>query len=200
MTEPDDRAGGPPPEQPYGGPPPGWSPPGSPPPGSPPPGGPPPGGPPPGSPPPGGPPPPHGGPPPPHGYGYGPYAPPYGQQGTTVADDTAWALAAYLGQLAVGFVAPLVVYLARRDDSPFTRFHGAQALNASLSYMIAFFAAFTLGLASVAFRTPEGLFVLIPLVLIFAIMHFVYLIVGAVKAGRREMYRLPAWICWRMVR
>ena len=186
MTEPDDRDGGPPPGQPYGGPPPGWSPPGSPPPGWSSPGGPPPGGPPPG------------GPPPPYGYGYGP--PPYGQPGITAPDDTTWALAAYLGQLAVGFVAPLVVYLARRDESPFTRFHGAQALNASLTYMIAFFAAFTLGLVSAAFGAPEGLLIVIPLALIFGITHFVYLIVGAVKAGRREMYRLPTWICWRMLK
>jgi uncharacterized protein len=187
MTEPDDHDG-PPPGQPYGGPPPGWSPPGGPPPGGASPGWSPTGGP-----PPGGPPPPYG-----PGYGYGPYAPPYGQQGVTSADDTTWALAAYLGQLAVGFVAPLVVYLARRDESPFTRFHGAQALNAALTYIIAFFAAFTVGMVSLAFRTPVGLIIMIPLILILAIAHFVYLIIGAVKAGRREMYRLPAWICWRM--
>jgi len=186
VTEPGDR---PPPGRPYGGPPPGWTPPGGPPPGWSPPGGPPPGDPPPGWSPPGGPPPP---------YGYGPYPPPYGPQRVTAADDTTWALAAYLGQLAVGFVAPLVVYLARRDESPFTRFHGAQALNASLSYMIAFVVAFTLGLVSVAFRAPEGLLIMIPLVLIFGLTHFVYLIVAAVRAGRREMYRLPMWICWRM--
>jgi uncharacterized Tic20 family protein len=146
------------------------------------------------------PPPPYGGPggpPPPPPYGHGPHAPLYGQQ---QGEDTTWALAAYLGQLAVGFVAPLVVYLARKDDSPFTRFHGAQALNAALTYIIAFIAGFALILISVAAKAPVGLIIAIPLLLIVAVAHLVYLIIGAVKAGKREMYRLPAWICWRMVK
>jgi uncharacterized Tic20 family protein len=93
-----------------------------------------------------------------------------------------------------------VVYLARRDQSPFTRFHGAQALNASLTYMIVVFAGIILGVASAALRAPAGLLVMIPLILVFGIAHFVYLIVGAVKAGRREMYRIPTLVCWRMIK
>lgn len=195
MTTPDDHGssserpqdGGPsasPGRQPYGGPPP-------PPPGYPH------GGPPPGH-PYGGPPPgqPYGGPP----YGPGPYPPPYGQQGITAADDTTWALAAYLGQFAVGFVAPLVVYLARKDQSPFTRFHGAQALNAALTYLAAIFCGFALTLITVVAHTPVGLAIVIPVVVTFVVAHFVYLVIGAVKAGRREMYRIPAWLCWRIIR
>jgi uncharacterized protein len=149
-----------------------------------------------GGPPPYGGPPPHGGPPPygaPPPYGHGPYPQ---QQG----EDTTWALAAYLGQLAVGFVAPLVVYLARKDDSQFTRFHGAQALNASLTYMIVFVAGLVLGVIAAILGAPVGLVIGLLVILVFAIAHFVFLIIGAVKAGRREMYRLPTWICWRMVR
>ena len=144
------------------------------------------------------PPPPYGGqqPPPPYGQ-QGPHAPLYGQQ---QGEDTTWALAAYLGQFAVGFIAPLVVYLARKDDSPFTRFHGAQALNAALTYIIAFIAAFALIIISVAAKAPVGMIIAIPLLLIVAVAHLVYLIIAAVKAGKREMYRLPAWICWRMVK
>ena len=122
------------------------------------------------------------------------------QQGITAADDTTWALAAYLGQFAVGFVAPLVVYLARKDQSPFTRFHGAQALNAALTYIAVFVCGTALGIITVAARVPAGLAIVIPAVLIFLVAHFVYLIIGAVKAGRREMYRIPAWLCWRMIK
>jgi uncharacterized protein len=193
MTEPDDRepASGQPRDEASTP----LTPPGQPPYGSPPPPGTPYGGPPPGQ-PYGGPP--YGGPPP--QYGPGPYPPPYGQQGITAPDDATWALAAYVGQLIIGFVAPLIVFLVRKDQSPFVRFHGAQALNAALSYLVVAVGSVIVLFVSAAANAPAGLIIAFPVLFIFAIVHFVYLIIAAVKAGRREMYRLPAWVCWRMVR
>ncbi|GAB2846324.1 hypothetical protein GCM10027176_57470 [Actinoallomurus bryophytorum] len=198
MTEPDDR--GPSPEEPHDEPSTPLTPPGQPQFGSPPP--------PPGH-PYGGPPPgPHvGGPPPPYGpgpypppYGQGPYPPPYGPQGNNPADDTNWALAAYIGQLIIGVIAPLVVFLVRQDQTPFIRFHAAQALNAALSYLAVFLGGIALAVVTVVAGAPAALIVVIPAMIIFGIVHFVYLIIGAVRAGRLEMYRLPAWICWRMIK
>ncbi|GAA4640181.1 hypothetical protein GCM10023196_104670 [Actinoallomurus vinaceus] len=146
---------------------------------------------------------PYGAPPPPYGpggypppYGQGAYPPPYGQQG----DDTMWPLLAYLGQLTFGFVAPLVVYLARRDQSPFTRFHSAQALNAALSYVIVVSCGVAVAFTSLPAKAPVVAILAIVLMFVFAVVQFIYLIIAAVKAGRREMYRLPTWLCWRMVR
>jgi uncharacterized Tic20 family protein len=193
MTEPDDRE--PSPEQPRDEASTPLTPPGQPPYGGPPPPGYPYGGPPPG--------PQYGGPPyqgPPPQYGPGPYPPPYGQQGITGPDDPTWALAAYVGQLIIGFVAPLIVFLVRKDQSPFVRFHGAQALNAALSYLAVAVGGIAVLFVSAAANAPAGLIIAFPVLFIFAIVHFVYLIIAAVKAGRREMYRLPAWICWRMIK
>jgi uncharacterized Tic20 family protein len=156
------------------------------------------------------PPPPHGAPPPPHGapppppyygapYGTGAPPPPYGP-GITAQDDTTWALAGYLGQFAVGFVAPLVVYLARKDQSPFVRFHGAQALNLALSYLIFVFAGVILAVISAVAHAPAVAIILFLAIFVFAIVHLVYLVIGAVRAGRREMYRIPAWLAWPMFR
>jgi uncharacterized Tic20 family protein len=188
----------PPPGPGYSGPPPGYS---GPPPAyaSPPPGytGPPPGysGPPPGY---SGPPPGSGGPPPGGYYGYYGPPPPYGP-GITGPDDTTWALLGYLGQFLIGFLAPLIVYLARKDQSPFVRFHGAQALDLALTYLIVFFGAIVIAITGGAARMPAVSIVAILIMIVFAIVHLVYLIVGAVKAGRREMYRIPTWLCWRML-
>lgn len=137
-----------------------------------------------------------GAPPPP--YGPPPYAPPPPGQ-----DDTAWALAGYLGQLAFGIIAPIVVYAAGRRRTPFTRHHGAQALNASLSQLIAFCCCFGLALGGGLTRTPVGIAVAVAAILaivVFSVTGVVYLVVATVRAGRREMYRMPAWICWRLVR
>jgi hypothetical protein len=128
-------------------------------------------------------------------YGYGP-PPPYPPHGAGATDETTWALLAYLGQLAAGFIAPLVVYLARKDQSPFVRFHGAQALNFALTYYIVFIGSIILGVATLGI----GLILAVPVLLAFGIAHLVFLIIAAVRAGRHELYQIPRWLCWPMVR
>ncbi|MDN3353475.1 DUF4870 domain-containing protein [Actinomadura sp. DC4] len=141
--------------------------------------------------------PPYGGPPPPPQYGYGP--PPQPPQGIS-DDDTTWAIAGYLGQFVIGFVAPLVVYFARKDQSPFVRFHGAQALNACLTHLIIFVGVLAAGIAVAVASAPVALVFAILVIFAYGITNAVYLIVAAVKAGRRETYRLPAWISWNMIK
>ncbi|GGV03098.1 hypothetical protein GCM10010182_21190 [Actinomadura cremea] len=158
-------------------------------------------GPPPGGPPPGGPPP--GGPPP---YGQPPYGqPPYGQPPYTPAgtggDDPMWALFCYLGSLIVGFVAPLVIYFVKRNESPFVRYHAAQALNYGLTLMI-HVVAFLL-VSVVPMIITENPLWLIPLVFMYMealISPFVVLIIGSVKSNKGEYFRIPAFFCFPMVR
>jgi uncharacterized Tic20 family protein len=45
-----------------------------------------------------------------------------------------------------------------------------------------------------------GILLILPVFLVLAVLHLVYLILGAVKAGQGELYRVPAFICFRMVR
>src|SRR5262249_51326099 len=122
------------------------------------------------------------GPPPPYDPGGDP--PPY--QGITSADDHTRALMGYIGQLAVGVIAPIVVYFSRRDQSPFVRFHGAQALNLALTYFVLFLGAIAIGVVGLLAGRPIILVPAFLLIFVFAALHFVFLIVGAVKAGRRE--------------
>ncbi len=121
--------------------------------------------------------------------------------GITAHDDVTWALMGYLGQFAIGFIAPLVVYLARKDRSPFVRFHGAQALNLTLTYTIGTFA--TLLFVVIGGTSGLGAYVLVfgvPLFLAFAVVHVVFLIIASIRANRREAYRIPAIACWPMIR
>jgi uncharacterized Tic20 family protein len=143
----------------------------------------------------------YGPPPPPGPYGgppvhlpYGPPAP-YGA-GITAADDTTWALFGYLGVFVIGIIAPLVVYFSRKDRSPFVRFHGAQALNLALTQLIVVVAGILISVVTLGL----GLIVAIPAFVVFGITHLIYVILAAVRAGRGEPYRIPAWLCWRMIR
>jgi uncharacterized Tic20 family protein len=135
--------------------------------------------------------PPYGGPPVPYGYG-----PPYPAPGITAADDTTWAILAYVGQFAIGFVAPLIVYLSRKDRSPFVRHHGAQALNLALTSLILTFGSILLIVVTFGF----GAILVLPALLVYGVAHLIYLILAAVRAGKAQPYVIPKWLCWPMVK
>ncbi|MEP7090375.1 MAG: DUF4870 domain-containing protein [Nocardioidaceae bacterium] len=116
----------------------------------------------------------YGAPPPPMGYQGGP--PPLRPE-----DERLWAIAAHLGPIALGFVAPLVVWLVFKDRSPFLDRSAKESLNMQISYTVyGVVAGFSLLLL-------VGL-VLLPLV---GVMWFVFVIVGTVKAANHEDYRYP---------
>lgn len=154
-------------------------------------------------------PPPYGSPPPgstaggaPPQYAYPQYGPQWGPAaGSSGTDDTVWAMMAYLGALAVGFIAPLVVYLVKKNESPLARFHGAQSLN----YQITVFAemmisALVAAALAIPLKQPGFLLLALPVWLFHLVAQWVFLILGAVKAGKGQSYRFPAFTCWRMIR
>ncbi|MCO5966884.1 DUF4870 domain-containing protein [Actinoallomurus soli] len=133
--------------------------------------------------------PPYAGPPVPYGYG-----PP--RQGFAATDENTWALLAYLGQFAIGLIAPLIVYLAQKDRSPYLRFHGAQALNLALTSLLLTIACVVVSLATLGI----GAIVAIPAMLAYGVAHVIYLIVAALRANKGELYVIPKWLCWPIVR
>jgi uncharacterized Tic20 family protein len=81
-------------------------------------------------------------------------------------------------------LGPLVMWLVKKDESPFLNDHGKEALNFNLSifiYMIA---------AALSFICGIGI-VLLPVVWVFGL---VFSIIAAVSANRGEYYRYPACI------
>ncbi|HEX5290278.1 MAG TPA: DUF4870 domain-containing protein [Streptosporangiaceae bacterium] len=170
--------------------------------------------------------PPQYGPPPQYGqqqYGhqapYGsPYAPPPGssypppgyqpvpgapagwppQPGVPVSDDRTWVMLGYLLTIVGGFISPLVVYLVKKDQSPFVRHHAAQGLNLALTWAMYSIGLFVL--AAVVAAVSHGLGLLLFLLYFpLGITFFVFLIVAAVAANRFELYRVPAWACLPLV-
>lgn len=104
------------------------------------------------------------------------------------ADARNWAtlshLSAFVAFLGIpSLIGPLVVWLLRRED-PYVDFHGKEALNFNISFLL-----YTI-VSAVLIIVLVGL-LLLPLVLV---SWFVLVIVGAVKAGAGEYYRYPATI------
>ncbi len=129
---------------------------------------------------------------------------PAGQYGPP-SDEHVWALCAYLTTLVASFVGPLVIYLIKKDESPFVRRHAAQSLNLVITALIYGIALFVL-IIGVAFglfvskAAVAGFVILIIAYLALAIAHLIYLVMACVKAGQRQDYQVPAWIAFRLVR
>ncbi|WP_219472317.1 DUF4870 domain-containing protein [Nonomuraea rhizosphaerae] len=126
------------------------------------------------------------------GYGYAapqqrpPHVPgAYGPRPGT--DDTTMAMLAHLLGLLVSWIGPLIIYLMKKDESPYVRDQSAEALNFQITMFIGYLVA---GLLSI---------VLIGLILfpIIWIVSLIFHIQAALAANRGENYRYP--IAIRMV-
>ena len=97
------------------------------------------------------------------------------------SESRGWAAAAHLGTFLVGFIAPLVIWLIKRDEDPFVEFHARESLNFQLSLMIYMLVSLL------------AVLILIGIVMIAAvgIFAFVVIIIAGVKAAGGEFYRYP---------
>ena len=112
--------------------------------------------------------------------------PPSAPMGAT--DDRTLATISHAGQLLGGVVVPLVIYLIKKDESPFVADQAKEALNFSITVVIASIVSIPL------------FFVLVGILTFLAtmVLAFVLPIIAAVAANRGEWYRYP--LCIRLVR
>lgn len=126
-------------------------------------------------------------------YGYGPPQAP--------AEDSTWAVFAYVGSALIGFLPALIIYLVKKNTSPLTRFHAAQSMNYQLTLLIHFVVVLALCVPpAIVFDNPVFLIALVIPYLELLIAGWVFLILGAVKAGKQQYYRFPTFFCYRMIR
>ena len=121
---------------------------------------------------------------------------PDGTGGQVVPDrDDRWAMACYLGAIFFWLLAPLVIYLIKRNHSLFVRTHAVQAFNLTLTAtLFAISGGIVAGL--LALDSPRvALFIMGPVLLAFWIVVLVYVVRAASSASRDEFYEIPGWIC-----
>ncbi len=98
------------------------------------------------------------------------------------SDSRGWSTAAHLVPLiGLGFIAPLVIWLMKKDDDPFVEYHARESLNFQITLIIYILASVLLMLVIIGF-------VLIFVVMIFAL---VVEIIAGIKAANGEFYRYP---------
>ncbi len=143
----------------------------------------------------------------PPGAGYPPPAAPSAPG--IVSDARGWSIAAHLSGLGagllsggfLGFLGPLIVWLARRDEDAFTDHHAKEALNFQLTVLIVLLASTLLAIPViiVGILTLGIGLILAVLAALAAIAAWVaFPIVGATKASASEGYRYPVTL--RLIR
>ena len=98
-----------------------------------------------------------------------------------------WAMLIHLSLLAgilipyAGYVVPIVIWQLKKNELPGIDAHGRVAANWMISWVIYTVIAFVLCFVLIG----------IPLLLVLAILHIVFPIIGAVKANEGELWQYP---------
>ncbi|VAV90282.1 hypothetical protein MNBD_ACTINO01-1698 [hydrothermal vent metagenome] len=101
------------------------------------------------------------------------------------SDSRAWAVAAHLlPWVGLGFLGPLIIWLIKRDESPYVEEHAREALNFQISFLIYMIVSALLMLVVIGFFLFIGI----------GIFGFVVMIIAAIKAANGERYRYPLTI------
>jgi hypothetical protein len=129
----------------------------------------------------------------PGGPGYGPPAGPPPWQGgpppSSVSDDRMLATLAHIGGIIAGFIPSLIIYLIKKDSSPYVRKQAAEALNFQITVTIASI------VSTILIIVVIGLF----LVMAVWVINIVFCIIAGVAANRGDDYEYPAWTRIKMV-
>jgi uncharacterized Tic20 family protein len=96
-------------------------------------------------------------------------------------DEKMLAAILYVVSFFAPVVGPLIIWLLKKDQSPFIDYHGKEYFNFLISYSVYILISWILTIILIGFL---GLAV-------FSVMMFVFTIVAAVKAYEGDQYRFP---------
>jgi hypothetical protein len=107
---------------------------------------------------------------------------------TPTSDERTLAILSHVLCFVVSFIAPLVIYLVKKDESQFVAAHAKESLNFQISLFIYCIISAIL------------IFVIIGIFLLWAISIFaiVLMIVATIRASEGKLYRYP--FCIRLIR
>ena len=99
-------------------------------------------------------------------------------------DEKNVALLCHVLTLLVGFVAPLVIYLLKKDESDFVKYHAIESLNFQISLFIYIMASVVLMLVIIS----------VFLAIVIGVAALILVIIATVKASEGKTYRYPLTI------
>ncbi len=109
-------------------------------------------------------------------------------------EDRTMAMLAHLLGIVTGFLGALIIWLVKKDTSPFVDDHGKEALNFQIAVLIVIVA---LGAFSVV-TLGIGALLAVPLMGVVGVANLVFCILAGVAANNGQHYRYPVTI--RLIR
>ncbi len=106
----------------------------------------------------------------------------------------------YLGAIFTGPLLPLAVYLSRRRASPFVRWHAAQALNVTVTFMLYLVCGSIAGFLLSLDTAKAALEVMVPIAALGWLIMVRELVRAAAAAAAGDFFEMPGWICSPFVR
>ena len=97
------------------------------------------------------------------------------------SDERTMAILSHALTFVGGFIAPLVIYLVKKDESTYVTEHAKESLNFQLTMLIAVFISIPLTLLII------GIFMLIGI----GLLSVICVIIASVKASENKLYRYP---------
>jgi hypothetical protein len=94
------------------------------------------------------------------------------------SDEKTMAVLSHVLTFVAGFIAPLIIYLLKKDESAFVREHAKESLNFQISIFL---------ICIVLFVTVIGIL----LIWLVGILALVLVIVATIKASEGKLYRYP---------
>lgn len=91
------------------------------------------------------------------------------------------AILAHILTLFFSFVPPLIIYLVKKDESPFVREHAKESLNFQITLAIAYIVAIILIVVLIG----------ILMLMVLGLVHLILVIVATIKAADNKLYRYP---------
>jgi hypothetical protein len=100
---------------------------------------------------------------------------------TPTSDEKTLAILSHILTIISSFIAPLIIYLLKKDDSPYVAEHAKESLNFQITMFILYIISFLL------------IIVLVGLLFIWAlsIANLILVIIATIKASENKMYRYP---------
>jgi len=112
----------------------------------------------------------------------------------TDSNDRTWGMLCHLAALSgylitpVGWIlGPLIVWLVKRNESPFVDDQGKESLNFQITMIIAACIIGAVGILTCGI----GLILAIPLAIALAVINIIFPIIAAIQASHGEYYRYP---------
>lgn len=100
---------------------------------------------------------------------------------TPTSDERTMAILSHILCLVAGFVAPLIIYLIKKDESAYVREHAKESLNFQITIFILYIGCWILAFILIGFL----------LMLVLGLGALALIIIATIKASENKMYRYP---------